>query len=110
MAKTASKKKEANEIQPWMYDVVLTPRVTEKSTLASENNQVVFNVATSANKGQIKQAVEAIWGVSVVSVNTIVQKGKVKVFKGRTGKRSDEKKAIIRLKDGDVIDLSAAIK
>jgi large subunit ribosomal protein L23 len=88
------------------YDVILAPHITEKSTLMSENNGVVFKVATDATKPQIKEAVEALWGVKVTGVNTIVQKGKTKRWKGRPYKRSDSKKAIVTLAEGDSIDVT----
>lgn len=88
------------------YDVILAPHITEKSTLLSENNGVVFKVATDATKPQIKEAVEALWGVKVTGVNTIVQKGKTKRWKGRPYKRSDSKKAIVTLAEGQSIDVT----
>jgi large subunit ribosomal protein L23 len=88
------------------YDVILAPHITEKSTLLSENNGVVFMVANDATKPQIKEAVEALWGVKVTGVNTIVQKGKTKRWKGRPYKRSDTKKAIVTLREGDSIDVT----
>ncbi len=83
------------------YDVVLAPHITEKATLASEHNAVVFKVANDATKPQIKEAIEAIFGVKVMGVNTIVTKGKTKRWKGRPYKRTDMKKAIVTLKDGE---------
>ena len=91
------------------YDVVLAPHITEKSTLLSEQNAVVFKVANTASKPQIKAAVEALFNVSVTGVNTIVQKGKTKRWKGRPYTRSDAKKAIVTLKDGDTIDVTTGI-
>ena len=91
------------------YDVVLAPHITEKSTLLSEHNAVVFKVAGDASKPQIKAAVEALFGVNVTGVNTIVQKGKTKRWKGRPYQRSDIKKAIVTLKDGDSIDVTTGI-
>lgn len=91
------------------YDVVLAPHITEKSTLLSEQNAVVFKVASDATKPQIKAAVEALFGVSVTGVNTITQKGKTKRWKGRPYMRSDMKKAIVTLKDGDSIDVTTGI-
>jgi len=88
------------------YDVIVAPHITEKSTLASEHNAVVFKVAGKATKPQIKAAVEAIYGTSVVSVNTLTQKGKTKRWKGRPYKRSDVKKAIVRLAEGQTIDIT----
>ena len=91
------------------YDVVLAPVITEKSTMLSEHNAVVFKVADSATKPQIKAAVEALFGVSVLGVNTIVQKGKTKRWKGRPYTRSDMKKAIVTLADGQSIDVTTGI-
>ena len=91
------------------YDVVLAPVITEKSTLLSEHNAVVFKVANDATKPQIKAAVEALFGVSVTGVNTLVQKGKSKRWKGRPYSRSDVKKAIVTLADGQSIDVTTGI-
>ena len=88
------------------YDVIVAPHITEKSTLLSEQNAVVFKVAQNASKPEIKAAVEAIFDVSVVGVNTIVQKGKTKRWKGKPYFRSDMKKAIVTLKDGQSIDVT----
>ncbi len=92
-----------------MYDVVLRPVVTEKSTQGSEHNQVTFRVARRATKPEIKQAVEGLFGVKVTKVNTLNMRGKVKRFRGRLGKRSDYKKAIVTLSEGDSIDISTGI-
>jgi len=97
------------EIDARHYDVVLSPHITEKSTLLSENDAVVFKVATDATKPQIKEAVEALFDVKVKGVNTIIQKGKVKRWKGRPYKRSDFKKAIITLADGGSIDVTSGL-
>lgn len=91
------------------YDVILAPHITEKSTLASENNAVVFKVAGDATKPQIKEAVEAIYDKKVASVNTIVTKGKTKRWKGKPYKRSDFKKAVVKLADGEMIDITTGI-
>ncbi len=91
------------------YDVVLAPHITEKSTLLSEQNAVVFKVANTASKPQIKAAVEALFGVNVTGVNTIVQKGKSKRWKGRPYTRSDVKKAIVTLAEGQTIDVTTGI-
>ena len=91
------------------YDVIVAPHITEKSTLLSEQNAVVFKVAPGASKPEIKAAVEAIFDVSVVGVNTIVQKGKTKRWKGKPYKRNDLKKAVVTLKDGDSIDVTSGI-
>ncbi|GCD58291.1 50S ribosomal protein L23 [Acetobacter pasteurianus NBRC 3280] len=92
-----------------MYDIVRTPVITEKTTALSEKNQVVFKVAMSATKPEIKVAVETLFGVKVVGVNTLVQKGKTKRFKGRVGQRSDVKKAFVQLAEGQSIDLTAKL-
>lgn len=91
------------------YDVILAPHITEKATLASENNAVVFKVANDATKPQIKEAVEAIYEKKVVSVNTILTKGKTKRWKGKPYKRSDFKKAVVRLAEGEMIDITSGI-
>ena len=94
------------------YDVILAPHITEKSTLASENNAVVFKVAGTATKPQIKEAVEAIYAsqkAKVLSVNTIVVKGKTKRWKGKAYKRSDVKKAIVTLAEGTMIDITEGV-
>ncbi|HEX8450131.1 MAG TPA: 50S ribosomal protein L23, partial [Allosphingosinicella sp.] len=88
------------------YDVVLAPHITEKTTLLSEQNAVVFKVAGDATKPQIKAAVEALFNVNVTGVNTIVQKGKTKRWKGRPYTRSDMKKAIVTLAEGQSIDVT----
>jgi large subunit ribosomal protein L23 len=91
------------------YDVILAPHITEKSTLLSEQNAVVFKVANDATKPQIKAAVEGLFGVKVMAVNTLIQKGKMKRFKGRVGFRSDVKKAIVTLAEGQNIDVTTGI-
>jgi large subunit ribosomal protein L23 len=91
------------------YDVIRNPVVTEKSTLASEHGQVVFDVAIDATKTEIKQAVEQLFSVKVKAVNTNVRKGKVKRFRNQLGVRNDVKKAIVTLVDGQSIDISTGI-
>ncbi len=91
------------------YDIIRNPVVTEKSTLASEHGQVVFDVAINATKPEIKAAVEALFSVKVKAVNTLVRKGKVKRFRGRTGTRNDMKKAVVTLQDGQSIDISTGL-
>ncbi|MCK0128004.1 50S ribosomal protein L23 [Erythrobacter sp. F6033] len=91
------------------YDVILAPHITEKSTMASESNAVVFKVSNDATKPQIKEAVEAIYEKKVASVNTILTKGKTKRWKGKPYKRSDFKKAVVRLADGEMIDFTSGI-
>ncbi len=91
------------------YDVIVAPHITEKATLLSENNAVVFKVAQDASKPEIKAAVEALFGVTVKGVNTLVQKGKVKRWKGKPYTRSDFKKAIVTLAEGQSIDITGTI-
>ena len=99
-------KKQAGAVENRHYDVVLSPHITEKSTLLSEHNAVVFKVAGDASKPEIKAAVEALFSVSVTGVNTIVQKGKTKRWKGTPYQRSDMKKAIVTLAEGQSIDVT----
>ncbi len=98
-----------SDIKPEHYDVVRRPLITEKATMASEANAVVFEVAIDATKPAIRDAVEALFNVKVKSVNTLIQKGKRKVFRGRQGRRSDFKKAIVRLEDGNMIDVMTGL-
>jgi len=91
------------------YDVIVAPHITEKATLASEHNAVVFKVADAATKPQIKAAVEALFGVKVLSVNTLTQKGKTKRWKGKPYRRTDVKKAVVRLAEGQMIDVTSGI-
>jgi large subunit ribosomal protein L23 len=91
------------------YDVIIAPHITEKSTLASESNAVVFKVAGTATKPQIKEAIEAIYDKKVVSVNTLIMKGKTKRWKGKPYTRSDVKKAIVTLAEGEMIDITSGI-
>ena len=91
------------------YDVIVSPAITEKSTMASEQNQVVFNVARKASKPEIKAAVEALFGVKVTAVNTLLRKGKLKRFRGTVGRQSDVKKAIVTLADGQSIDVATGL-
>ena len=97
------------EIDARHYDVILGPHITEKSTMASEHNAVVFKIAGDATKPQVKEAVAALFDVTVTGVNTIVVKGKTKRWKGRPYKRTDTKTAIVTLKDGDSIDVTSGI-
>ena len=101
-----AKKQQAQAIDARHFDIVLAPHITEKSTLLSEHNAVVFKVAGTASKPEIKAAVEAIWGVSVTNVNTMVTKGKTKRWKGKPYTRSDMKKAIVTLAEGQSIDVT----
>ena len=91
------------------YDVILAPVITEKSSMASESNQVVFKVRRDATKPEIKAAIEQLLKVKVLSVNTILRKGKTKTFRGMRGKQQDVKKAIVRLAEGDKIDVTTRI-
>lgn len=91
------------------YDVIVSPVITEKSTMVSENNQVMFNVAPKATKPEIKAAVEALFGVKVKAVNTLIRKGKEKRFKGIVGRQNDVKKAVVTLAEGQSIDVSTGL-
>src|SRR3954467_14191450 len=106
MAKAAKK----SQVDINHYDVVLAPHITEKSTLLSEQNAVVFKVANDATKPEIKAAVEALFNVKVLGVKTIVQKGKTKKWKGTPYTRSDMKKAIVTLADGQSIDVTTGVQ
>ena len=92
------------------YDVILSPHITEKSTLLSEQNAVVFKVADKATKPEIKAAVEALFDVKVTGVNTLVQKGKTKRWRGKEYRRSDVKKAIVTLAEGQSIDVTEGVR
>lgn len=92
-----------------LYDVLRSPVITEKATMASEYNQVMFNVARTATKPQIKEAVERLFTVKVKAVNTLNRKGKVKRFKGRIGKQSDFKRAVVTLEEGHTIDITTGL-
>jgi large subunit ribosomal protein L23 len=94
---------------PRHYDVILSPVITEKATTLSEFNKVVFRVAPDATKPQIKEAVERLFDVKVTAVNTLVTKGKEKFFRGRRGRRSDVKKAIVTLAAGESIDVTTGL-
>ena len=94
---------------PRHYDILISPVVTEKATTASEHNKVVFKVARTATKPQIKEAVEKLFDVKVKSVNTLVTKGKVKIFRGMRGQRSDVKKAVVTLEEGQTIDVTTGL-
>ena len=95
--------------KPEHYDVIRKPVITEKATLASEHGTVVFEVAMEANKPQIKEAVEELFGVKVKAVNTTITKGKTKRFRGQPGKRRDVKKAYVTLEEGNTIDVSTGL-
>jgi large subunit ribosomal protein L23 len=92
-----------------MYQVIRSPLITEKATMLSEKGQFVFRVAIDASKPEIKAAVEGLFGVTVLGVNTLIQKGKTKRFKGRPGVRSDVKKAVVQLSPGQSIDFSTGL-
>jgi large subunit ribosomal protein L23 len=94
---------------PRHYDVIVAPLITEKATNASEFNKVVFKVAMTATKLQIKEAVEKLFDVKVKSVNTLLRKGKMRVFKGRYGRTSDTKRAIVTLEEGQTIDVTTGL-
>ena len=95
--------------KPEHYDLIKKPVITEKATMASEHGAVVFQVAMDATKPQIKEAIEAIFSVKVKAVNTTITKGKVKEFRGRTGERSDKKKAYVTLEEGNTIDVTTGL-
>jgi large subunit ribosomal protein L23 len=101
--------KKSDTIDTRHYDVIVAPHITEKSTLLSEHNAVVFKVTGNSTKPQIKAAVEALFDVKVKNVNTIVQKGKVKRWKGRPYKRNDIKKAVVTLAEGQSIDITTGV-
>jgi large subunit ribosomal protein L23 len=96
-------------VKPEHYDVIVKPVITEKATMASESGAVVFQVAKTATKPQIKEAVEAVFGVKVKAVNTSITKGKTKRFRGQPGVRSDVKKAYVTLEEGNTIDVSSGL-
>ena len=95
--------------KPEHYDIIRKPVITEKATMASEANAVVFQVAIDSTKPQIKEAVENLFGVKVKAVNTLILKGKTKKFRGRPGKQNDRKKAIVTLAEGQSIDVTTGI-
>lgn len=97
------------DIKPHNYDTLLSPIITEKSTLVAEENKIIFRVPLTATKPDIKEAVEALFKVDVTKVNTIVVKGKTKRFRGQLGRRSDFKKAIVTLKDGQSVDITTGL-
>ena len=103
-------KKQKAAIDHRHYDVIVAPHITEKATLVSEQNAVVFKVANDATTPEIKAAVEALFCVKVTGVNTIVSKGKTKRWKGQPYRRSDSKKAIVTLAEGESIDVTEGVK
>lgn len=96
-------------IDPKLFDVIVSPVITEKATVLSEQNKVVFKVAKTATKPQIKLAVEKLFDVKVESVNTLVRKGKEKRFRGTLGRQSDVKKAVVTLAEGHTIDVTTGL-
>ena len=102
-------KKQQAEVDTRHYDVIVAPHITEKSTLLSEQNGVVFKVANDATKPQIKEAVEKLFDVKVKRVNTLVRKGKTKVFRGNFGSQSDVKRAVVTLEEGHRIDVTTGL-
>jgi len=111
--KTAKKKAKAAPtgaaVDAALYDFIQAPLITEKATLAAEHNQVMFRVPLKATKPEIKRAVEVLFKVSVTAVNTLITKGKQKRFRGRLGRRSDVKKAIVTLAEGQSIDVTTGL-
>lgn len=101
-----AKKVEAAE---WMYEIIRAPHVTEKATLGSQYGQVTFTVPNTATKPRIKEAVETLFGVKVKAVNTLIQKGKTKRFRGIAGRKADFKKAIVTLEEGQTIDTGTGV-
>ena len=96
-------------IEPRHYDIIVAPVVTEKATMASEHNKVLFKVASKATKPQIEEAIEKLFDVKVKSVNTLVRKGKNKMFRGNYGSQSDTKRAIVTLEEGHRIDVTTGL-
>ena len=96
-------------VKEWMYEIIRAPRVTEKTAAGGEHRQVTFVVQPGATKPRIREAVEAIWGVKVTAVNTLIQKGKTKRFRGVRGRQVDVKKAIVTLAEGHSIDTEAGV-
>ena len=103
-------KKQQAAVDTRHYDVIVAPHITEKSTMLSEQNAVVFKVSKDASKPEIKAAVEALFNVKVTGVNTMVTKGKTKRWKGQSYQRSDAKKAIVTLAEGETIDITEGAK
>jgi large subunit ribosomal protein L23 len=108
--KAATGKKRQKQLsREAMFEIIRAPVITEKATMLSEKGQVVFRVANDATKPEIKAAVEGLFGVKVTGVNTLVTKGKTKMFRGRPGQRSDVKKAFVTLVEGQSIDFTAGL-
>lgn len=106
-AEKKSSTKSGGAVEARLYDVIVRPLVTEKSTRGAEQNKVVFEISREANKTDVKAAVEAIFGVKVTKVNTLNVEGKVKRFRGRVGQRQDYRKAVVTLAEGQHIDVAA---
>ncbi len=109
MSGTQTTQKKPKLSREAMYQVIRNPLITEKATMLSEHGQFVFRVAPDATKPEIKAAIEGLFGVTVLAVNTLVQKGKTKRFKGRPGRRSDVKKAFVKLAAGQSIDFTTGL-
>jgi large subunit ribosomal protein L23 len=109
MIRSRKKKAEAANVTPRMYDIIRAPVITEKATIAAGHNQVVFRVPLDATKPEIRSAVEGVFGVKVTAVNTLIAKGKTKRFRGLPGKRSDVKKAVVTLAEGQQIDVTTGV-
>ena len=105
----AARKRAATLSREVMYTIIRSPIITEKATMLGDKNQVVFRVSMDSTKPEIKAAVEGLFGVTVLGVNTLIQKGKTKRFKGRPGVRSDVKKAVVQLSPGQSIDFSTGL-
>lgn len=105
----AKAKKDKPALAEWMFDIIRNPVVTEKSTLGSQHGQMTFLVPKCATKTDIKAAVETVFEVKVTGVNTLISKGKTKRFRGAKGFRSDQKKAIVTLAEGETIDLGTGV-
>jgi large subunit ribosomal protein L23 len=108
-AKKTDAKKDAPIFKEAFYDVIARPVITEKATAASEHHKVIFRIRPDVTKAQVKEAVEALFKVTVVSVNTLNVQGKTKIFRGRPGKRRDFKKAVVTLAKGQSIDLASGV-
>jgi len=108
MTKESAKKKDV-KVTEQLYQMIRSPIITEKTSLSSQHNQITFRVPLEANKTTVKRAVEGLFKVKVVKVNTLTQKGKTKVFKGRKHFRTDVKKAIVTLAEGQTIDVATGI-
>ncbi len=109
MTKAAKKEKAAPKLTEELYQMIRTPVITEKATMGSQYNQVTFRVPVGADKLIIRKAVEAVFKVKVTKVNTVTSKGKTKIFKGRKAFRSDSKKAIVTLAEGQTIDVATGV-